>query len=559
MLFYRIGTNAFHHEPITTAAQSLEAASALDSSNVRFHRSMFEVQQPLITDLVTKQPPETFNSHAATPGDKPATVLADEYKLNSQEASASQLLRDTAGQVGVHDSMLWIEMQPDPTFVRLTPRIDRLSFHLEAPASALMRQVLARYSLQPTFVGAETNRVTRLDMTNASYKDAERALALATGDLIVPRSGTNVIVVKDTPENRATYETRQTEVIHLPQMDGDDMAKVLAIIREVFDVTSVTPSQSQRELIVSATPRRLKALNATLQRLFVDPSEVVLDFRSYEIDLTRNMDVGVILPNATTAFNVDTELQSVLTNDASEIQEIVASGLASATDYTAILAILAAAGELTGVLSGSYATFGGGETLTGLMVGNIDANMDLSVSSVRSLDEVQVLCFDQQLEKVLSGTRYPIETATYSFATSTSAGSKALTNESIPEFQYQDLGLSLEVTPRVENDNTITLKLAWKLQALEGTSLNDIPVLTNREYSSTTTLRADETALLVSSASKQDIALITGVPGINEIPGLQEGSNQQTDKQRTRIVITITPRIIHFAHARQAEAAIDLQ
>jgi general secretion pathway protein D len=559
MLFYRIGTNAFHHEPITTAAQSLEAASALDSSNVRFHRSMFEVQQPLITDLVTKQPRETFNSHAATPGDKPATVLADEYKLNSQEASASQLLRDTAGQVGVHDSMLWIEMQPDPTFVRLTPRIDRLSFHLEAPASALMRQVLARYSLQPTFVGAETNRVTRLDMTNASYKDAERALALATGDLIVPRSGTNVIVVKDTPENRATYETRQTEVIHLPQMDGDDMAKVLAIIREVFDVTSVTPSQSQRELIVSATPRRLKALNATLQRLFVDPSEVVLDFRSYEIDLTRNMDVGVILPNATTAFNVDTELQSVLTNDASEIQEIVASGLASATDYTAILAILAAAGELTGVLSGSYATFGGGETLTGLMVGNIDANMDLSVSSVRSLDEVQVLCFDQQLEKVLSGTRYPIETATYSFATSTSAGSKALTNESIPEFQYQDLGLSLEVTPRVENDNTITLKLAWKLQALEGTSLNDIPVLTNREYSSTTTLRADETALLVSSASKQDIALITGVPGINEIPGLQEGSNQQTDKQRTRIVITITPRIIHFAHARQAEAAIDLQ
>ncbi len=101
---------------------------------------------------------------------------------------------------------------------------------------------------------------------------------------------------------------------------------------------------------------------------------------------------------------------------------------------------------------------------------------------------------------IRSGTRYPITTSSYSNIAASSVSIPGITSAGlssvlsglgvsasslasvnpIPQVQYEDLGLTLKVTPRVERSDDVALKLDFKIQSLQGSSLNGLPVLTNR-------------------------------------------------------------------------------
>ena len=218
----------------------------------------------------------------------------------------------------------------------------------------------------------------------------------------------------------------------------------------------------------------------------------MLDVKIYEVENTRTTLVGVQLPQTTTVFNVPSELNSVISSNSSLVQQIIQSGLASAGDYAAIAAILIASGEVTSsILSSPFATFGNGLTLTGLAAGGITGNLSLNSADTRSLDQVQIRLEDKAEGTVRSGTRYPITTSNYSSITPTSVNIPGITTAGlagilgglgisasalnniapIPQVQYQDLGLIFKVTPRIERNDDVTLKLDLKIQALQGAAL----------------------------------------------------------------------------------------
>ncbi|HVT96550.1 MAG TPA: hypothetical protein VHE33_03530, partial [Acidobacteriaceae bacterium] len=261
-------------------------------------------------------------------------------------------------------------------------------------------------------------------------------------------------------------------------------------------------------------------------------------------------------------------------------QQIVSSGLAAPGDWEAILAILIASGQLSNsVLTQPFGVFGGGLTMTGVAYQGGSLNMKLNSSDVRSLDQLQLRVLDREEATIKAGERYPIETSNYSSLGSTqnlnipglsNAGlSSTLQNlgitpqelqaqasMAIPQVEYQDIGLSLIVTPQLEGTDRVSMKFHLTLSALAGSSINSLPVLTNREYNAITSMKVGETALLVSSITRQESNAITGIPGLSELPGFQSTTNRNSNIDVGELAIVITPHIVRSVNRPASEKMI---
>jgi len=210
--------------------------------------------------------------------------------------------------------------------------------------------------------------------------------------------------------------------------------------------------------------------------------------------------------------------------------------------------------------------FGGGIALSGISPGPVQFNLNLNSSDSRELDEYQLRLEDGEEGTLKSGTRYPIETSSYSSLAGnslnipglntpgTSGGLSGLLSSlqgastNIPMVEYQDLGLVLKATPRVLRSGNVALNVDMKISALAGSSLNGVPVLANRSYSGVTTLRANEGIVIASEMDSNETRAVSGWPGMSEIPGLNDITDKNAQRNESTLLIIMTPRLTRLAH-----------
>ena len=119
----------------------------------------------------------------------------------------------------------------------------------------------------------------------------------------------------------------------------------------------------------------------------------------------------------------------------------------------------------------------------------------------------------------------------------------------IPQVQYEDLGLTLKATPKVLRNDEVALTIDMKIDALAGTSINGNPVLNNRAWSGVVTLKKGEAVEVVSEMDKSEMRAVSGMPGISEIPGLNNLTGNDTQKSSSTLLIIITPHVIRGTQA----------
>ena len=165
------------------------------------------------------------------------------------------------------------------------------------------------------------------------------------------------------------------------------------------------------------------------------------------------------------------------------------------------------------------------------------------------------------------GEKYPIQTASYSSPRQvcpalpglTAAGlssnlssllsSLASAAPSIPMVQYEDLGLTLTVTPKALRNGNVALTIEMKLDALSGTSIDGNPVLDNRAYSGVVTLKEGEATVVATELDKSQSQAISGTPGLSEIPGLNNVTDKDMLKNYATLVIVMTPHVVRGPQA----------
>jgi type II secretory pathway component GspD/PulD (secretin) len=175
---------------------------------------------------------------------------------------------------------------------------------------------------------------------------------------------------------------------------------------------------------------------------------------------------------------------------------------------------------------------------------------------------VQLRVGDRQPATFRLGTRYPIVSSTYT--TGLSTGSSGLGNATvngvsissllqqyaggssatIPQVTYEDLGLTLKATPRIDRAGRIAMQLDLKIEALSGSSANGNPVLENRQFSSDLTVADGESVMLASSVTRSETAAMSGLPGLSELPGFQMPIANNMEKDSSQLVVLVTPHLV---------------
>lgn len=568
---YLAGAKALDREDFATAEKDFDTAVELVPRNEQYLAAREIARQHHVTALVQAADKARLMGNA----DESSRDLSQAFAIDPKNPMVQQHMEEI-----VQDAT------PDPPSenqedtisagapIELAPTPGLHSFHLRTNATDLLRQVLTAYGITPTIDSSVKSQPVRIDVDNVDFREAARMSKLLTKTFFVPLDPDRVLVAEDTRENRTKYERLVAETVYFPGLTPTEIGEMGNVARNIFDAQQATVSPSKSTLTLRAPVAKLAVLNSTLAEMLDGRSELQLDVRLYNIAKTRSLNVGVQLPNQATIFNVPTELNSVISGNQALVQQIISSGLASAGDFSAIAAILIASGAVSGSILGQpFAVFGGGETLTGLTTNGATLNLALNSSDTRILDSLTLRVLDQEESTIRAGTRYPIITSSYSNLAGSSlaipglssagvssalaglgVGSSSFNNtgQVIPQVQYEDLGLTLKVKPYIQKDRDVSINVDLELVSLAGSSINNIPVLDNQQYKAITTLKQGETALVVSTITKQQTKAVTGVPGLTDLPGFQNTTNNQTENDVSELLILITPRIVREAHTQEA-------
>jgi hypothetical protein len=113
-----------------------------------------------------------------------------------------------------------------------------------------------------------------------------------------------------------------------------------------------------------------------------------------------------------------------------------------------------------------------------------------------------------------------------------------------PASEYLDLGVKIKATPKLHDNNEVTLQLEFEIRALAGSSVNGIPVISNRTLSQTVRVKEDEPTLIGGLLDVEQTHAIAGLPGFAEIPGAAgyAFSQHSNSLQDTELLILVTPR-----------------
>jgi type II secretory pathway component GspD/PulD (secretin) len=563
---YLAASKLFLDRQFEESMKGFEQAAELDPSNADYRLAAGVARSHAVTALIQDAAKDRLLGNEAAA----RAALERARALDPTNFEISQHLDELADDT--------VRSQPQPLYeqsgnelagpVQLEPKPGVHSFHLHEDRERIIPQVFQAYGLTAMLDTSVHPFLTRFDVDDASFADAERVLSLATNTFMVPLDAHRALVAADTSTNRNQFLRNDVETVYLNGLSDDELNDVLSVVKNIFLVQQATVSLTSRAITLHAPERTLEALNVTLESLLEGRSQVLLDVRMIQVAHTSNRNTGAQLPQSFSAFNVYAEEQSILNANASLVQQIISSGLASPNDPLAILGILIASGQVSSpLLSGGFALFGGGITQSAISPGPATFNLNLNSSDSRELDQYQLRIEDGEQGTLKLGEKYPIQTSSYSSlsgsipkipgltgaGTSSSLSSllSSLTSSvpNIPMVQYQDLGLTLTVTPKALRNGDVALNLSMKLSALAGTSIDGNPVLNNREYTGTVTLKEGEATVVAAELDKSQSQAVSGTPGLSEIPGLNNATDKDLQKSYATLVIVMTPHVVRGPQA----------
>ena len=563
---YLASSKLFVAEKFEEAMRGFEQAAALDPGTADYRLAASVARSHAVTALIQSAAKDRLRGDSA--GER--AFLAHALELEPKNIQVTQHLYELGDDALLGQSRTSNEQGADTVgaAVELAPTAGVHSFHLRSEQRQIIQQVFKAYGIDVSVDSSVLATLTRLDMDDADFETAAHVVGLVTNSFYVPLDAHHVLAARDTRENRQQYTPLEFETVYLPGLSATELTDMVNLAKNVFNAQQAAAEPSSGTITIRASQRTINAFNATLRELLDGRSQVMLEVRLIQLAHTSMRNTGVQPPQSMTAFNVYAQEQSILNANQSLVQQIISSGLAAPGDTLAILGILLASGQVSSSLfSNGVALFGGGLTQSALAPGAATLNLNLNSSDSRELDQMQLRLGDGEAATIKSGTKYPIQTSSFSSLGAnvpsipglTGAGASGSLSSllaayngsvpNVPQVQYQDLGLTLKATPKVLRNDEVALTIDMKIDALAGTSINGNPILNNRAWSGVVTLKQGEAVEVISELDRSESRAISGVPGISEIPGLNNLTGKDTQKNYATLLIVITTHVIRGTQA----------
>jgi general secretion pathway protein D len=180
------------------------------------------------------------------------------------------------------------------------------------------------------------------------------------------------------------------------------------------------------------------------------------------------------------------------------------------------------------------------------------ANFLLTDSTTRVIQNPEVRSLEGQPAKLNIGDRVPV--ATGSFQAGVGVGSTSGAGFVNPlvntQFQYIDVGVNVEVTPRVHPNRDVSLKVQIEVSSVSNFQpIGGIqqPVISQRKIAHEIRLKEGESSILAGLITKTDTKQLNGWPGLAHVPILRHlFSDDNRSSDDDEVLMILTPHIVRM-------------
>jgi general secretion pathway protein D len=350
---------------------------------------------------------------------------------------------------------------------------------------------------------------------------AEQALEMVmqgSGHFYKVLDTNSIIVAEDSPQNRREYEDLVIKTFFLSNADVKEIDKLL---RSLIEARRLSTNEQLNAITLRDTADKVAIAEKLIRINDKAKAEVLVDVEILIMATTKNSDIGTAL--STYSFN--------LALDTASINPDVPDGTLGLDDF---------------------ANISRGDWF--INVPSILINLAKSSGQAEVLAQPQLRISEGEKASLLIGDQVPIPVT--SFNTSGTIGSNVVP---ITAFQYKDVGIQIEVEPRVHHNREITLNLSVTISNVgETVTVGETDAITigTRTITSVIRLKSGETSLLAGLIRRDKTRGVTRTPLLGDIPFLGRlFRNETTTDKNTDLVLTLTPQIIRFPDIEEEDLA----
>ncbi len=430
-----------------------------------------------------------------------------------------------------------LNFKPAP---ELHARQGRFDINLDGDYKTLFTQLAALFGLDCVFDSDyEPGRRIHFTLVQADYRDALYSLSAATGSFVVPIADKVFIVARDLPQKRTDLEQAMSITVRIPQyISVQELVEISQAVRQATGVEKLSWDNKTGSVIMRDRVSRVKPAEALFYDLFAYRPDVMIDLQLIEITRSDIINYGINLPNM---FNIAFTGQSLSTTSSST------STLPSNTpnpfpfnSLSYIFTVLATNGTTNVAQALVRGLFPTSLSLFSIGIGEATALVNFSNSLGKTILTQNLRSVDAQPATFHYGQKYPILTGSYSAGTS--VGTQYVPT---PSFTFEDLGVSLKVTPHVHGMSAVSLDVESEFKLLSGSSVNGNPIISNRKLKASVNLENDEWAVVAGLQQNNDSRSVAGTAGLAATPFLSQiFSQHQKEKDRSELLILMRPHLL---------------
>ncbi len=346
-----------------------------------------------------------------------------------------------------------------------------------------------------------------IELEQVGAQDALEILMRSTKHFYKVMDEHSIIVVEDNPQNRRAYEDLVIQTFFLSNAETKD---VMTMLRSLVGSKNLASNEQLNAIVLRDTADKVKVAETIINVNDKSRGELVVDVELLEIDTGRMQELGVLLSDYSVTQFLDPALH------------VGDTGAFRVSD----LEFINQADWL-------------------VTIPNIIYDFMKSTSEVQILASPQVRISDGEKALVHIGDQVPIPVTTFNSANTIGGNIVPITS-----FQYQDVGIRLDIEPRIHHNKEITLKIKIEVSAVSGTvvsGLSEQPIIATRRIESTIRLMDGETNFLAGLIRSDETVRDVGIAGLSDIPVIGRlFTHRATDVSRTDLILTLTPHIIRI-------------
>ncbi|HEU5250134.1 MAG TPA: secretin N-terminal domain-containing protein [Thermoanaerobaculia bacterium] len=440
-----------------------------------------------------------------------------ETELRKARDEAAKVAADRAGESRIET----LKRQARGSRARppiLEPASDRpinLNFPQPKPIKQIYKALADAAGINVIFDPQLKDDNVSIVLTNMEFQRALETLMRQENHFYKVIDDRTILIAADTPANRKTYEDLVIRTFFLSNADVTEVANAL---RSLLQTTRISVNKGENSITLRDTADKVAIAERIVEQNDKQLAEVVVDVELLQINTSKTQDLGLLL----TAY---------------ETKAILESPTGGKTNFGAN----APEGTFTWDQLKDISIRSFGFTLPSVSYSFIKNNTDAEL-----LAKPQLRISEGQKAQLVIGDRVPIPTT--QFNTSNTIGGSLVP---VTSFQYQDVGIKIEVEPRVHHNKEVTLKLTIEVSNLNGfvevVSGQRQPIIGTRTIASSIRLKDGETNFLAGLFRTDKSNTTNSVPFLGDIPILGRlFSKKATTDTATDLVLTLTPHIIRI-------------